>query len=174
MSSNYLVDDMYNGKTGRARRLIDEGDVEGLEAWCARNAKRVNESGKWPSWSMSPPDGDIPQNLLSYAAKYGHLEAMAVLLRHGADLDGLERESGPPLLYAAMGGQTEAIEALVRAGSVGPCKLCLGLPWSNAPLRRRGTGQARHGRVPPASRRVGRPSGRERLRRLRVHHETPA
>ena len=64
MSTNYLVDDMYNGKTGRARRLIDEGDVEGLEAWCARNAKRVNESGKWPSWSMSPPDGDIPQNLL--------------------------------------------------------------------------------------------------------------
>ena len=114
----YLTDKKCSGETGAARRMIDEEDVVGLEEWCAANANAINVRSGWPPYSMSPPDGDVPLHLLSYAARYGHLEAMAVLLRHGANLSGLEDiESGPPLFYAAMGGQTEAIEALVRAGA---------------------------------------------------------
>ena len=68
ISSNYLEDEKYNGEPGPARRLIDEGNLEGLKKWCASNRSNINQLGDWPSWSMSPPDGDIPQDLLAYAA----------------------------------------------------------------------------------------------------------
>ena len=76
ISSNYLEDEKYNGEPGPARRLIDEGDLEGLKKWCASNRSNINQLGDWPSWSMSPPDADIPQDLLAYAAKYGDPEAV--------------------------------------------------------------------------------------------------
>ena len=67
ISSNYLEDEKYNGEPGPARRLIDEGNLEGLKKWCASNRSNINQLGDWPSWSMSPPDGDIPHNAFDAA-----------------------------------------------------------------------------------------------------------
>ena len=47
--------------------MIDEGNLEGLKKWCASNRSNINQLGDWPSWSMSPPDGDIPHNAFDAA-----------------------------------------------------------------------------------------------------------
>jgi uncharacterized protein len=58
-----------------------------------------------------------PKTPLQMAAARGHVAAIAVLLKAGARVDGVDCNGWTPLMYAANGGHTAAIDALVAAGA---------------------------------------------------------
>jgi hypothetical protein len=62
-------------------------------------------------------EGTANGSPLQRAAEYGHVAAIAVLLKAGARVDGVSISGWTPLLSAAYGGRTAAVDALVAAGA---------------------------------------------------------
>jgi ankyrin repeat protein len=54
---------------------------------------------------------------MQWAAARGHVAAIAVLLKAGARVDGVDEDGWTPLMWAAGNGNTAAIDALVAAGA---------------------------------------------------------
>lgn len=54
---------------------------------------------------------------LAYAARGGHVEAIRVLLAHGAPLDDRNKEGATPLYLSCREGQRDAAEVLITAGA---------------------------------------------------------
>jgi ankyrin repeat protein len=54
---------------------------------------------------------------LQCAGAYGHVAAIAALLKAGARVDGVDSDGTTPLIFAAANGRTAAIDALVAVGA---------------------------------------------------------
>ncbi|KAL1507685.1 hypothetical protein AB1Y20_007299 [Prymnesium parvum] len=65
--------------------------------------------------SVIPPDYDNRQGV-HLAAAGGHVEALVVLLAHGADVNAVDRFARTPLREAVLHGKTEVIRLLREAG----------------------------------------------------------
>lgn len=73
-------------------------------------AKEVNQSNQ----NMRPGSADTP---LCQAAKAGRVDTMALLIKHGADIELSNDMSCTPLLAACSKNQYESVRYLVRAGA---------------------------------------------------------
>ena len=65
---------------------------------------------------ITPREIDVGERLLT-AARLGETDAVAKLLKEGADVEYRDTAGFSPLHFAAWKGQTAAVEALVRAGA---------------------------------------------------------
>lgn len=75
--------------------LSDGADINALDTRRSRNGRRA----------------------LNWAAWYNHVESIAVLLAHGADLEAKNLTGFTPLHHAAESGSAEALQALLAAGA---------------------------------------------------------
>lgn len=57
------------------------------------------------------------QTYLGYAARYGSLRCLAILLRDGAEVNLADMQGYTPLMHAAEAGQKEAVQALLQANA---------------------------------------------------------
>lgn len=73
-------------------------------------------------------DASTPLHKACAGSKPGHLRAVKLLLKSGADVHALNKWRETPLLTAANHGQAGAVEALLKAGA-DPCK-CTDTGWS--------------------------------------------
>jgi len=62
-------------------------------------------------------EGTSDWTALQQAARNGHLAAIAVLLKAGAHVDGVNSAGETPLMYAAVNGRTAVVRALIAAGA---------------------------------------------------------
>ena len=85
------------------------GDLEKLSRMLERNPGSVYHDGA---------DGNSGYTPLHYAARGGHSECVALLLRAKAPVHARTQGGATPLMRAAFAGQAAACAALLRAGSV--------------------------------------------------------
>lgn len=65
-----------------------------------------------PTWAHVQQDSDAPLHL---ASRFGNLEAVHILLHHGAMVDGVNDKQQTPLHFAAAFGHTSVLSALLGA-----------------------------------------------------------
>jgi len=99
-SHSIMWRDLYSELCDAAK----SGDVGEIERLIAAGAK--------PN-ALEGADSITP---LQLAAAYGHVAAIAALLKAGAHVDGARSDGITPLTYAAMYDRTDAIDALIAAG----------------------------------------------------------
>jgi ankyrin repeat protein len=89
----------------KLRDAAKSGDVAEMERQIAAgaNPNAFEGTGGWTP--------------LQQAAMYGHIAAMAALLKAGARVDGVDSAGITALMVAAYGGHTAAVDALVAAGA---------------------------------------------------------
>jgi hypothetical protein len=91
-----------NGKLVHVRAILEKHPK-------LLDAKRAQELGK-----PSHGDGYTP---LQTAARYGHGEIVALLIKKGADVNAADGYGYTPLHLAAEGGHLDVVKELVRAGA---------------------------------------------------------
>eukprot|EP01062_Namystynia_karyoxenos_P006943 TRINITY_DN12428_c0_g1_i2.p1 TRINITY_DN12428_c0_g1~~TRINITY_DN12428_c0_g1_i2.p1 ORF type:complete len:817 (+),score=233.02 TRINITY_DN12428_c0_g1_i2:87-2453(+) len=91
----------------RAVKLGDARGVDDVENWCRAggNPNEVDAKGQKRS------------RLLHWAAYSGNPQIVAVLLRHGADVNVCESDGKTPLHLAAYEGHAEVVKLLMRCGA---------------------------------------------------------
>jgi ankyrin repeat protein len=94
----------------------DDGDIfDAIRAKDVAEVKRILAAGRVP---LDPPQRPNEVNKpLAYAAAYGNLEIVKLILAKGADIDGAVAYGDVPLIKAAEHGNKHIIEYLLEQGA---------------------------------------------------------
>ena len=105
-----------------------------LEAWL-RNGGDVNARGMVPTMGMEPMGMPVPSmSLLPVLCASAHTRAVALMIRHRANINEHDDAGGSPLLAAATYANTRHLEAMAmdpRTCRVRPTLLATLLPTSD-------------------------------------------
>ena len=89
---------------------------DSYEAAREGNVEAIKEMLKEPGAKVDARD-EHGYTLLNYAAMYGNVDVIKVLVEAGADLNAMDKEGWLPLHHAARKGHVEAIKVLLKEGA---------------------------------------------------------
>lgn len=82
----------------------------------ARHRGYYRPHSGFPAWTPSDDPQEVLDEALAYAARSGRVEAISVLVAHGARLDA-DVYRGTPLIWAASNGRAAAVRRLLELGA---------------------------------------------------------
>ncbi|KAJ3208464.1 hypothetical protein HDU67_006706, partial [Dinochytrium kinnereticum] len=129
-------DALRSGKYSLALNLIhkvpreavrDSTDEQGRTLWHAVGDHTAKDSNLWENeytgeiaktlllakTPFNRADTILGRYPLHYAARFGHLSLLRILLENGAKLDVLDAEGGTPLLYGVMSGSVDVVKLIL-------------------------------------------------------------
>nr|XP_027079322.1 E3 ubiquitin-protein ligase KEG-like isoform X2 [Coffea arabica] len=113
MKSSNLIDlDLHQDNTNLLHRLVSEGDLNGVRELLARSASGQNGSLLCSLLEAQNSDG---QTALHLACRRGSVELVEAILEYKeANVDVLDKDGDPPLVFALAAGSPECVHALIQ------------------------------------------------------------
>jgi RNA polymerase sigma factor (sigma-70 family) len=114
---------------------LNARDVQGMERLLQKDASLLEAKG---DWQVAPGlrSMGMEANAVRWAAYVGHVDMLAMLLDHGADVDSPEQHGDTLLHVAVMQGRQEAVQLLLkRKAAINALGSCRHTPLHRAVMR---------------------------------------
>ncbi|XP_021899941.1 E3 ubiquitin-protein ligase KEG-like isoform X1 [Carica papaya] len=108
-------EDIFQDNSSHLHRLVSEGDVKGVRGFLSKAAEGNSGNSVRSLLEAQNTDG---QAALHLACRCGSAELVEAILEHEeADVDVLDKDGDPPLVFALAAGSPECVQALIKRGA---------------------------------------------------------
>ncbi|XP_031285441.1 E3 ubiquitin-protein ligase KEG isoform X2 [Pistacia vera] len=107
--------EIFQDNPTHLHRLVSEGDVGGARDLLAKTASGNSSSSIYSLLEAQNPDG---QTALHLACRRGSADLVEAILEYSeANVDVLDKDGDPPLVFALAAGSPECVHALIKRGA---------------------------------------------------------